>query len=64
MNRSKKIFFYVAIFFTLCVMAFALHMCSQTTPPWEKKKDSLKKYKVKEFKITKGNPSTERDTIL
>jgi hypothetical protein len=64
MNRSKKIFLYVSILFTLCVIAFALHMCSQTTPPWERKKDTLKKYKVKEFKITKGKPSAAKDTVL
>ena len=64
MNRSKKIFLCVAVLFTLVVMAFSLHMCSQTTPPWEKKKESLKKYRIKEFKITKGRPSQNKDTAL
>lgn len=53
MNRSKKIFLFVSVFFTAVVAAFSLHMCSQTTPPWERKKDALKKYKVKQFEITK-----------
>ncbi|MDB5257680.1 MAG: hypothetical protein JWM14_2375 [Chitinophagaceae bacterium] len=53
MNRSKKIFVIVAVLFTLVVIAFALDMCSRTTPPWEKKTDSLKKYKVKQYQITK-----------
>jgi hypothetical protein len=57
MNRSKKIFLIVAVLFTLVVIAFALDMCSRTTPPWEKKKDSLKKYKVKQFEITKKKTS-------
>ncbi|HSZ72612.1 MAG TPA: hypothetical protein VK750_08035 [Cytophagaceae bacterium] len=53
MNRQKKIFAIVAVLFTLTVIAFALDMCSRTTPPWERKKDSLKKYKIKQFEITK-----------
>jgi len=57
MNRSKKIFAIVAILFTLVVIAFAVDMCSRTTPPWEKKKDSLKKYKVKQYEITKKKPT-------
>lgn len=57
MKRSKKIFVLVAVLFTLVVIAFALDMCSRTTPPWEKQKDSLKKYKVKQFQITKKKPS-------
>ena len=31
---------------------------------WEKKKESLKKYRIKEFKITKGRPSENKDTAL
>ena len=57
MNRQKKIFAVVAVLFTLVVIAFALDMCSRTTPPWERKKDALKKYKIKPFEITKKKPS-------
>jgi hypothetical protein len=57
MTRSKKIFLIVAVLFTLVVIAFALDMCSRTSPPWEKKKDSIKKYKVKLFEITKKKSS-------
>jgi hypothetical protein len=53
MNRSKKIFVIVAVLFTLVVIAFALDMCSRTSPPWEKRKDSLKKYELKQHQITK-----------
>jgi|GEM_PF-6826564 len=56
MNRSKKIFLFVSILFTAVVAAFSLHMCSQTTPPWKRKKETLSKYKVKEFQITKKKP--------
>jgi hypothetical protein len=62
MNRSKKIFVSVALLFTVVVIAFSLHMCSQTTPPWERKKESLKKYKVQEFKITKKKLPVTKDT--
>ncbi len=64
MNHSKKIFIGVALLFTGIVIAFSLHMCSQTTPPWERKKESLKKYKVKEFQITKKKPAVTKDTTL
>jgi hypothetical protein len=57
MTLSKKIFLIVAVLFTAVVIAFSLDMCSRTTPPWEKKKDSLKKYKVKQLEITKKKPT-------
>jgi len=60
MTRSKKIFVIVAVLFTLVVIAFSLDMCSRTTPPWEKKKDSLKKYKVKQYQITKKKPAAPK----
>lgn len=47
MKKSKIIFLLVAAVFTLAMIYLAYNMASQTTPPWEKKKQILEKYKVK-----------------
>jgi hypothetical protein len=47
MKRSKLIFLLVALAFVLVMIGITVHMASQTTPPWEKKKEILEKYKVK-----------------
>lgn len=38
MNRQKKIFFLIALIFTLVVALFAIDMARRTTAPWNKKK--------------------------
>ncbi|HEY8400702.1 MAG TPA: hypothetical protein VIK89_05535 [Cytophagaceae bacterium] len=47
MKTSKKIFLIVGILFILLMIFLAYDMGSRTTPPWEKKKEILNKYKVK-----------------
>jgi len=38
MTRQKKIFFLIALLFTLAVALFAIDMARRTTAPWNKKK--------------------------
>jgi hypothetical protein len=47
MKTSKTIFIILAVLFTLGMIYAAFNMGSQTTPPWERKKEILEKYKVK-----------------
>ena len=46
-NRKK--FIIVFFLFLAIVIGFVIHMASQTTPPWEKRKDSFNKYKIDRF---------------
>ena len=47
MKKSKVIFLIIVVTFILSMIAIVVHMNSQTTAPWEKKKELLDKYKVK-----------------
>lgn len=46
MNRSKKIFFIVAVLFIATVIGFTIHFMTLTSSPWTKKKFQ-QKYRVK-----------------
>ncbi|MBX9853455.1 MAG: hypothetical protein K2X86_17050 [Cytophagaceae bacterium] len=47
MKKSKLVFLIIVVVFILTMIGIVVHMNSQTTAPWEKKKELLDKYKVK-----------------
>ncbi len=50
MPKNRKIFYAVFAVFLAIVVFVAIDMATRTTPPWKKRKDSLKKYDIDHFK--------------
>jgi hypothetical protein len=50
MPKNRKIFYIVFAVFLAIVIFVAVDMASRTTPPWKKRKETLKKYEVDHFK--------------
>ncbi|HWZ23352.1 MAG TPA: hypothetical protein VNW06_11895 [Cytophagaceae bacterium] len=50
MPRNRKIFYVVFTIFVIIVIFVAIDMGTRTNAPWNKRKDSLKKYDIDHFK--------------
>jgi hypothetical protein len=50
MPRNRKIFYVVFVIFVIMVIFVAIDMGTKTNAPWNKRKDSLKKYDIDHFK--------------
>ncbi len=50
MPRNRKIFYIAFSIFVLIAVLIAIDMASRTTPPWERRKDNIKKYDIDHFK--------------
>ncbi|MCU0429770.1 MAG: hypothetical protein MUF42_07325 [Cytophagaceae bacterium] len=46
MSRNAKIVMVTGALFVLVVIAFTIHMAYQTSPPWEKRKQTIYKYRL------------------
>jgi hypothetical protein len=50
MPKNRKIFYIFFAVFLCIVLYIAIDMGSRTTPPWKKRKETLKKYEIDHFK--------------
>jgi hypothetical protein len=50
MSKNRKIFYIVFLVFLLGVILVTIDMARRTTPPWERQKDNINKYKIDHFK--------------
>jgi hypothetical protein len=50
MPRNRKIFYIVFTIFLILVIIVAIDMGSRTNAPWNKRKETLKKYEIDHFK--------------
>lgn len=55
MPKNRKIFYIVFAVFLAIVIFVVVDMASRTTPPWKRRKDTLKKYEIDHFKKKKLN---------
>jgi len=45
--NNQKVFRIIFILFTTMMVGFGIYFMMKTTPPWEKRSETIKKYKVK-----------------
>jgi hypothetical protein len=61
MSRNSKILFTVAGFFVAIVIAFTIHMASNTSAPWKDRKKTMYKYQIDHHKkVLKDTTHVER----
>ena len=60
MNRNRRIFIVVFVFFTAIVALLAIDMASRTTAPWNKKKQAVRAFRPDGTAVD----SVSTDTLL
>ena len=60
MNRNRRIFIVVFVFFTAIVALLAIDMASRTTAPWNKKKQAVRAFRPDGTAVD----SASTDTLL
>ena len=63
-NRNRRIFIVVFIFFTVIVALFAIDMASRTTAPWNKRRELERALPTQAQKNSTTTDTLAADTLL